>query len=107
MNLRDNARRDDTHCLATPPSLYEKTCAYRRGADVTVITADAPEQDSPARRIGSARNYLMCPPEHFAVSYAINPWMDPERPVDAARAMAQWEALRETYVRLGHQVQLI
>jgi N-dimethylarginine dimethylaminohydrolase len=49
----------------------------------------------------------MCPPEHFAVSYAINPWMDPERPVDAARAMAQWEALRETYVRLGHQVRLI
>jgi N-dimethylarginine dimethylaminohydrolase len=74
---------------------------------VTVITADAPGQDSPARRIGSARSYLMCPPEHFAVSYAINPWMDPEQPVDAARAMAQWETLRETYVRLGHQVQLI
>jgi N-dimethylarginine dimethylaminohydrolase len=49
----------------------------------------------------------MCPPDHFAVSYAINPWMDPGRPVDAARAMTQWEALRETYVRLGHQVQLI
>jgi N-dimethylarginine dimethylaminohydrolase len=49
----------------------------------------------------------MCPPEHFAVTYAINPWMDPERPVDAARAMAQWEALRETYLRLGHRVQLI
>jgi N-dimethylarginine dimethylaminohydrolase len=49
----------------------------------------------------------MCPPEHFAVSYAINPWMDPQRPVDTARAMAQWEALRETYLRLGHEVQLI
>ena len=49
----------------------------------------------------------MCPPEHFAVSYAINPWMNPEQPVDAARAMAQWEALRETYLRLGHRVQLI
>jgi hypothetical protein len=22
---------------------------------------------------------LMCRPEHFAVSYAINPWMDPAR----------------------------
>jgi N-dimethylarginine dimethylaminohydrolase len=49
----------------------------------------------------------MCPPEHFAVSYAINPWMDPARPVDAERAVAQWEALHETYVRLGHEVQLI
>ncbi len=23
--------------------------------------------------------FLMCPPRHFAVSYSINPWMDPER----------------------------
>ncbi|MGH3157522.1 MAG: dimethylargininase [Streptosporangiaceae bacterium] len=74
---------------------------------MTVTTTDAPGQDRLARRIGSARSYLMCPPEHFAVSYVINPWMDPERPVDAARATAQWEALRETYVRLGHQVHLI
>ena len=22
------------------------------------------------------RTYLMCAPEHFAVQYAINPWMD-------------------------------
>jgi N-dimethylarginine dimethylaminohydrolase len=49
----------------------------------------------------------MCPPEHFTVQYAINPWMDPARPVDAARAMAQWENLRETYTRLGHQVRTI
>ena len=33
----------------------------------------------------------MCPPEHFTVQYAINPWMDPARPVDADRAMAQWQ----------------
>ncbi|HEU5392774.1 MAG TPA: hypothetical protein VFV73_43490 [Streptosporangiaceae bacterium] len=24
------------------------------------------------------RRYLMCPPEHFAVTYAINPWMKDE-----------------------------
>lgn len=23
--------------------------------------------------------FLMCPPEHFGVNYAINPWMDPPR----------------------------
>ena len=23
--------------------------------------------------------FLMCRPEHFAVSYSINPWMEPER----------------------------
>jgi N-dimethylarginine dimethylaminohydrolase len=49
----------------------------------------------------------MCPPEHFTVQYAINPWMDPARPVDTDRAMAQWQNLRETYARLGHQVRTI
>src|SRR5262249_18047493 len=28
------------------------------------------------------RTYLMCPPEHFTVSYAINAWMDTNVPVD-------------------------
>ena len=46
-------------------------------------------------------------PEHFAVSYAINPWMDPTATVDRDLAMAQWEALRQTYLDLGHQVELI
>jgi N-dimethylarginine dimethylaminohydrolase len=49
----------------------------------------------------------MCRPEHFAVSYAINPWMDPGRPVDAALAMRQWDELRAAYLRLGHRVRLI
>ena len=49
----------------------------------------------------------MCAPRYFAVSYMINPWMDPSRPVDAARAMAQWTALADTYRALGHTVELI
>ena len=53
------------------------------------------------------RGYLMCPPEHFAVTYAINPWMRPDQPTDAARAMRQWARLRETYLELGHDVHTI
>jgi N-dimethylarginine dimethylaminohydrolase len=49
----------------------------------------------------------MCRPSYFAVEYAINPWMDPSEPVDVARAVSQWEALRRTYLDLGHQVDLI
>jgi N-dimethylarginine dimethylaminohydrolase len=49
----------------------------------------------------------MCPPEHFAVSYAINPWMDPSQPTDAARAMRQWAGLRQVYLDLGHDVRTI
>jgi N-dimethylarginine dimethylaminohydrolase len=50
------------------------------------------------------RTYLMCPPEYFAVPYAINPWMDPDEPVDVELALKQWTGLRETLVRLGHTV---
>jgi N-dimethylarginine dimethylaminohydrolase len=49
----------------------------------------------------------MCPPEHFAVTYAINPWMEPEKPTDAARAMRQWARLRQVYLDLGHDVRTI
>jgi N-dimethylarginine dimethylaminohydrolase len=49
----------------------------------------------------------MCRPEHFEVSYAINPWMDVTRPVDRDLAVQQWETLRATYLSLGHEVQLI
>ena len=59
------------------------------------------------RRQATAREYLMCPPVHFAVTYAINPWMEPGRPTDAARAMRQWAELRQVYLDLGHDVQTI
>ncbi|WP_420824681.1 dimethylargininase [Streptomyces spiramenti] len=52
----------------------------------------------------SPRRYLMCPPEHFRVTYAINPWMDPAKPVDLPLAVTQWQALRDRYRALGHTV---
>jgi N-dimethylarginine dimethylaminohydrolase len=54
-----------------------------------------------------SRQYLMCRPTYFAVEYAINPWMDPEAPVDLGRAIAQWDGLVETHRRLGHTIELI
>ncbi len=54
-----------------------------------------------------ARSYLMCPPRYFTVSYAINPWMRPDRPASAAVAMRQWTRLRDTYLGLGHDVRTI
>jgi N-dimethylarginine dimethylaminohydrolase len=58
-------------------------------------------------RIARTRTYLMCPPDYFDVTYAINPWMDPSRPVDTAAAMDQWQRLRDTYTGLGHTVHTI
>jgi N-dimethylarginine dimethylaminohydrolase len=49
----------------------------------------------------------MCPPQHFDVTYRINPWMDPAVPVDRDRAMRQWSALREALEALGHDVDVV
>ena len=49
----------------------------------------------------------MCPPAHFTVEYAINPWMDTAVPVDAALAVKQWELLRTTLTDLGHAVHVL
>ncbi|MCO5954271.1 dimethylargininase [Microbacterium yannicii] len=49
----------------------------------------------------------MCRPEHFTVSYTINPWMVPANPTDTALAVRQWQALYDTYIGLGHEVHLI
>ena len=58
-------------------------------------------------RTATPRSYLMCPPDHFDVTYAINPWMRPDAPVDPALAMRQWETLKQTYESLGHSVSTI
>jgi len=62
---------------------------------------------SATREAPAAKTYLMCPPEYFAVEYAINPWMNPGEPVDLELARAQWEQLRATYFSLGHTVRII
>jgi len=58
-------------------------------------------------RRATTRRYVMTPPAHFAVEYAINPWMDTDTPVDTARAVAQWDTLRRTYLSLGHTVDIV
>ncbi len=58
-------------------------------------------------RSARTRGYVMCRPTEFSVEYAINPWMDPSRPVDRSRAMRQWEGLVETYRSLGHVVEVV
>src|SRR3954462_12452811 len=50
------------------------------------------------------RRYLMCRPEYFTVDYAINPWMDPTKPVDRDLAIAQWAERRAPHLRLGRKV---
>ena len=55
--------------------------------------------------------FLMCRPEHFAVSYAINPWMNPSSWARDKRAhfaaAREWRALHATLVELGAAIELV
>ncbi|MGN6427198.1 MAG: dimethylargininase [Leifsonia sp.] len=58
-------------------------------------------------RTARPRTVLMCRPEHFAVVYRINPWMNPGLPTDTSLAVRQWERLHGIYRDLGYDVHLI
>lgn len=73
------------------------------------MTATLETTPSPNAPSGQATKptVLMCRPEHFTVSYRINPWMHPEDPTDTSLALKQWTVLYDTYVDLGFTVHLI
>ncbi len=73
------------------------------------MTATLETTPSPSAPSGQATKptVLMCRPEHFTVSYRINPWMHPEDPTDTSLALKQWTVLYDTYVDLGFTVHLI
>jgi N-dimethylarginine dimethylaminohydrolase len=56
--------------------------------------------------------FLMCRPEHFAVVYAINPWMDPASwarhdRTHAAASRREWSALHRSLRNLGAAIELV
>ncbi len=60
----------------------------------------------------SSGRFLMCPPDHFAVTYTINPWMDPRgwaRRASAHFEMSrhEWTALHRQLVDLGARIELV
>lgn len=59
----------------------------------------------PETRVPRRRRFLVCEPRHFAVQYAINPWMHPDLPVDVDLARGQWHDLIRAYREHGHHVE--
>jgi N-dimethylarginine dimethylaminohydrolase len=56
--------------------------------------------------------FLICRPQHFAVTYSINPWMDPNAwagngEVLHARAVRQWEGLHRTLRACGAAIETV
>src|SRR5262245_2534921 len=64
------------------------------------------------KRIAATAHFLMCRPDHFAVNYAINPWMDPkswQRDSQALTAVSskEWENLHRAMQELGAEIELV
>ncbi|OGY41591.1 MAG: hypothetical protein A2Y82_01205 [Candidatus Buchananbacteria bacterium RBG_13_36_9] len=51
--------------------------------------------------------FLMCQPQYFDVDYEINPWMNVGNRPDKILAQKQWLDLKNTYLKLGAEVNLI
>lgn len=50
---------------------------------------------------------LMSRPDHFEISYEINPWMHIENQARTKRAMNQWQRLYDHYRYLGVEIELV
>jgi len=55
---------------------------------------------------------LMCAPDHFAVTYTINPWMNPAQWASHARSFSltahrEWERLHQKLRQLGASIELV
>jgi N-dimethylarginine dimethylaminohydrolase len=60
----------------------------------------------------SQPRFLMCPPRHFAVTYSINPWMDPKAWAASGaalheRAQRQWVGLRSALAAAGAAIEIL
>lgn len=95
---------------ASPATTVAPGAAEPTEPAAAAVPAAAPgtaTPDASTGKIARPRRYLMCRPTHFEVTYEINAWMDSDVPVDPALAMRQWETLRQAYLDLGHQVEVI
>ncbi|MFN9030697.1 MAG: ornithine--oxo-acid transaminase [Betaproteobacteria bacterium] len=75
-------------------------------------TMNQPRPSAPVSTPATPRaRLMMSAPDHFEVSYRINPWMDPAQWHVSAERLASdaqrgWTALRHTYERLGAAVEV-
>ncbi|RCS58083.1 ornithine--oxo-acid transaminase [Parvibium lacunae] len=75
---------------------------------VSTAPQAAPSQPLPA---ASSPRFLLSAPDHFTVSYSINPWMQPQAWAPQAERLKQdaqwgWQQLRQQYELLGAQIEL-
>jgi N-dimethylarginine dimethylaminohydrolase len=62
--------------------------------------------------MNTTAHFLMCRPDHFAVDYAINPWMNPESWAQQSKVLVdasqrEWTTLHRTLGALGAAIELV
>jgi N-dimethylarginine dimethylaminohydrolase len=62
--------------------------------------------------MNTTAHFLMCRPDHFAVDYAINPWMNPKSWAQESNILVdashrEWAALHRALVGLGATIELV
>jgi ornithine aminotransferase len=75
------------------------------------VAARIPQRAAPAKT-AEGLHLVMCPPEHYEVSYKINPWMDPAAWAVSAETLAHdarvgWQKLYDTYRSLGANIEIM
>ena len=112
----------DTHetVIRFAPPLTISREALDWGIDVFVevlsefrpLAAPTPSDHvQPTRTRRSTALLMMSAPEHFEVSYTINPWMQPSQWSVSSKKLAGdarrgWNQLKKTYERLGAQIEV-
>jgi N-dimethylarginine dimethylaminohydrolase len=81
-------------------------------ATLAQISAQVSIQAAKLSAQAAQPRFLMCPPRHFAVTYRINPWMDPKAWADGgaalhATAARQWEALHRALTTHGAAIETV
>ncbi len=101
----------DTHetVIRFAPPLTIGREALDHGIDI--FAAVLAEMSPAAAETGAAVHLMMSAPEHFEVSYTINPWMQPALWSVSSQQLADdakrgWSDLKKTYERLGAQVEV-
>jgi N-dimethylarginine dimethylaminohydrolase len=69
-------------------------------------------KESGSRAQAQKPRFLMCRPRHFAVTYSINPWMDPRAWADSGEALhataaQQWTGLHRMLLACGASIETV
>jgi ornithine aminotransferase len=92
------------------PQPRQREARREAGAESLSVRSEGSARETAPRTVATA-HLMMSSPEHFEVSYTINPWMQPAQWAISAERLAAdarrgWAQLKSTYEELGARVEV-